>query len=71
MNIPRILIAGTPSGVGKTTVTLGLMGALAQKGLRVQGFKAGPDYIDPKPPHIHYLCKVAEFRYVDAWRKQG
>ncbi len=46
VNIPRIMIAGTGSGCGKTTVTCAILGAFSAGGRKIGAFKCGPDYID-------------------------
>ena len=64
VQIPRIVVAGVRSGVGKTTVTLAIMHGLLKKGLKVQPFKVGPDFIDSS---YHTFVTRTQSRNLDVW----
>ena len=64
LKIPRLVLAGATSNVGKTFITSAIIYGMKKKGYTVQPFKVGPDYIDPS-----YLTAVSgnSTRNLDAW----
>ena len=64
MTIPRLVISGSTSGVGKTSITIAIIYGLKKRGYTVQPFKVGPDYIDPS-----YLNSISknETKNLDVW----
>ena len=61
---PQLVIGAASSGSGKTTFTMGLLRALKNRGLQVQPYKCGPDYIDTK---FHTLASGNESVNLDMW----
>ena len=63
-----LILAAPSSGSGKTTVTLGLLRALKQRGINIRGAKSGPDYIDPR---FHEAATGTACFNLDAWAMKG
>jgi len=64
LTIPRIVLAGVSSGVGKTTITTSFIANMRARGIQVQPFKVGPDYIDPS----HLALAASQPCYnLDTW----
>ena len=67
-NVPRIVMAGERSGVGKSTITVGILLALKARGLTAQPFKVGPDFLDPMH---HSILMERKSRNLDTWMFPG
>jgi len=64
LKIPRLVVAGITSGVGKTSITSAIIYGIKKRGYRIQPFKVGPDYIDPS-----YLSAISgkDAKNLDVW----